>query len=109
MAKTTSKTEGKRTRKPKVQAETGAAASTDTAASAPAPAGDPPAGDEGPKPGSADGASIIQVRSKRPLGRRRAGIGFTPEPTPVDLSQLSPRQIDALATDPELIIDPPIE
>lgn len=52
--------------------------------------------------------SIVQVRSKRPQGRRRSGIAFGPEPVEVDTASLSPRELDALLTDPELIVDPPL-
>jgi hypothetical protein len=49
---------------------------------------------------------IVQVRSKRPQGRRRSGIAFGPEPVPVDTALLSPRELDALLGDPELIVEP---
>jgi hypothetical protein len=84
-----------------------------TATAAPAAAStDAATGDAGTvsaeaAPAKGDGP-FVSVRSRRPQGRRRAGITFGSSPVEVDLSQLSPLQVDALATDPDLVVDPPI-
>ena len=52
---------------------------------------------------------IVQVRSKRPQGRRRSGMAFGPEPVPVDTALLSPLELDALLGDPELIVEPRLD
>lgn len=84
-----------------------------TAASAAPQVSEPAASDTPPadsqNAANSDQAKIVQVRSKRPGGRRRAGMAFGPEPVDLDLSQLSLRQVEAIASDPELIINPPIE
>ncbi|MEQ1499144.1 MAG: hypothetical protein ABL914_10820 [Novosphingobium sp.] len=48
---------------------------------------------------------VYRVRSVSPAGRRRSGISFGPEPIEVDSSTLSPRELDALLTDPQLVAE----
>lgn len=47
----------------------------------------------------------LLVRSIPKRGRRRAGMGFTPEATPVEVDDLTPDQIGMLLADPQLIVE----
>ena len=50
-------------------------------------------------------APIFMVRSASQAGRRRSGVAFGPEPIEVDGSTLSPRELEALLSDPQLLVE----
>lgn len=47
---------------------------------------------------------VLMVRSVSPAGFRRAGRGFTPEETPVEVDDLTPRQFDDLINESALVV-----
>lgn len=51
-----------------------------------------------------EAGKTISVRSVSKHGRRRAGRAFGPEPVEVALAELSPRELDAILTDPALVV-----
>lgn len=50
-------------------------------------------------------APVFAVRTAGPAGRRRSGIAFGPEPVVVESRSLSPRELDALLNDPQLLVE----
>lgn len=64
----------------------------------------PPVDDEGSAEDGIALGRVILVRSIAP-SRRRAGIGFTRTPIPVEIDDLTDVQIAALLGDPELVIE----
>ncbi|MDE2595957.1 MAG: hypothetical protein KGL44_03670 [Sphingomonadales bacterium] len=48
---------------------------------------------------------IVRVRSVSATGRRRAGYGFTQEPSDIPAADLSEEQIELLQSDPLLVVD----
>jgi hypothetical protein len=51
---------------------------------------------------------LVTITSAQPGGRRRAGVAFGTEPLEIDLSTLTPEQVEALYADPALSIRPKI-
>jgi len=56
------------------------------------------------KAGAEFGPPAIWVKSKSERGRRRAGFAFTREPTQIAIDTLKTEQLEALISDPELIV-----
>lgn len=70
-----------------------------------APEGEAQAAPEGGAKHRDFDAPVYRVRSLSPGGRRRSGLAFGSEPIEVDSSMLSPRELDALLTDPLLVVE----
>ncbi len=51
-----------------------------------------------------DTSMILSVRATSQKGRWRAGRPFGPEPVELNSADLSPRELDALLTDPHLVV-----